>query len=288
MQVEQSIREANLSSALSQAQREVRSDPKEPKHRLLLFQLLALTGQWDAATNELKALAQLSPASIATVQTYLTTLEYEAQRGEVFAGKKSPVVLGKPQPWVGSLVEALRLVAKKRFEEAKGLREQAFEGAPAIAGTLNGEPFEWVADADSRLGPVLEVILNRGYYWVPFARIRKLVVDKPTDLRDLAWVPVTITFTNGGNAVAFVPTRYPGSEFSPNNKIRLARLTEWTERPGETFLGSGQRILTTDKGEYPLLDVRELTLESPDEPDEVVSSEAEADTAGEAPADSTK
>jgi hypothetical protein len=29
------------------------------------------------------------------------------------------------------------------------------------AGTLNGTTFEWIADADSRLGPMLEVLVER-------------------------------------------------------------------------------------------------------------------------------
>ena len=37
---------------------------------------------------------------------------------------------------------------------------------------------------------------------------------------------------------------------------RLARKTEWQELPQGTFVGSGQRILATDEGEYPLLQCR--------------------------------
>src|SRR5262249_47719941 len=145
--------------------------------------------------------------------------------------------LGQPDPWVAMLIEALRLLTKKQFEQAKALRAQALEIAPAIAGTINGEAFAWIADADSRLGPVLEVILTKGYYWVPFSKIRKIEIEAPTDLRDLAWTPATLTFTNGGQTVSLLPVRYPGSEVSVNNKIRLARFTEWSERPGETFVG---------------------------------------------------
>lgn len=260
------IRDGNLTSALSQAQRDVRLSPTEVNPRVLLFQLQALMGQWDSAIDELKELGKLNPGLMATVQSYFSALEAEKFREDVFSGKQTPVVLGEPAPWVAWLIEALRLFTKKRFDEAKALREQALEAAPAIAGTINGEPFAWIADADSRLGPVLEVILTKGYIWMPFAKLRKIEVEPPTDLRDLAWTPATLTFTNGGKTVAFLPVRYPGSEVSVNNKIRLARLTEWTERPGETFVGLGQRLLTTDKGEYPLLDVRQITLESPDEP----------------------
>ena len=38
---------------------------------------------------------------------------------------------------------------------------------------MDGHGFEWIADADSRLGPLLEVILEGKYYWAPFCRIAR-------------------------------------------------------------------------------------------------------------------
>ena len=35
----------------------------------------------------------------------------------------------------------------------------------------------------------------------------------------------------------------------------MARRTDWQEKPGETYLGSGQRMFATDVGEYPLLEI---------------------------------
>ena len=45
------------------------------------------------------------------------------------------------------------------------------DDAPTAAGTVNGRRFEWIADADSRLGPMLEVIINGRYGWLPMASI---------------------------------------------------------------------------------------------------------------------
>jgi type VI secretion system protein ImpE len=63
--------------------------------------------------------------------------------------------------------------------------------------------------------------------------------------------------------VAFVPTRYPGSEESPDPRIVMARSTEWVQPAEETHFGRGQRLLTTDEGEFPLLDVRVVKLGAP-------------------------
>jgi type VI secretion system protein ImpE len=41
----------------------------------------------------------------------------------------------------------------------------------------------------------------------------------------------------------------------------LARKTDWTDLGDDFYLGSGQRMLATDAGEYPLLDVRTITFD---------------------------
>jgi type VI secretion system protein ImpE len=156
------------------------------------------------------------------------------------------------------------LLAAEKFEEAGKLREQAFEAAPAISGSIDDQPFGWIADADPRLGPVLEGIVNGRYYWIPFMRLKEIKIEKPVDLRDVAWTPVALTFANGGETVALIPTRYPGSEASSDPRVVMARRTEWVEKPGETFLGMGQRLLATDQGEFPLMDARLIKLASPE------------------------
>ena len=60
--------------------------------------------------------------------------------------------------------------------------------------------------------------------------------------------------------VGLVPSRYPGSQNSEDTKIRLSKKTEWIECASEVFLGLGQRMLATDTGEFSIMDVRELRL----------------------------
>src|SRR5690606_6570874 len=109
-----------------------------------------------------------------------------------------PLVLGQPAEWLALLIEALRLQAEGEAAQAQAARERAFDLAPATPGRLDGAAFDWVADADPRLGPVLEVVLTGGYYWVPFDRIARIAVTPPEDLRDLVWLPVQLMWTNGG------------------------------------------------------------------------------------------
>ena len=39
------------------------------------------------------------------------------------------------------------------------------------AAPIDGKAFAWMADADMRLGPVLEAVINGRYYWVPLVHL---------------------------------------------------------------------------------------------------------------------
>lgn len=246
--------------ALAALQAQVRDKPGDAKLRVFLFQLLCVLGQWERAMAQLDVCGQLDASTLAMVNTYREAIKCEAVRAAVFAGKTTPVVFGKPAEWVALLVQALSHDAQGHPEQAQALRAQAFEAAPTTAGTLNGEPFEWIADADSRLGPVLEVVLNGRYTWVPFEALSAVKVEAPEDLRDMVWAPVHLTFSNGGDSVALVPTCYPGTREQPDGKLKLARATEWLPAGGEQYAGLGQRILSTSSAELGLLETRNITL----------------------------
>ena len=94
----------------------------------------------------------------------------------------------------------------------------------------------------------------------PLCRVRKIETEKPSDLRDLVWLPAQFTWTNGGAVPGHIPARYPGTENSPDGKLRLGRGTDWKQEDGETFIGLGQRILATDAKESPVLECRSLEL----------------------------
>ncbi len=262
MLAQQSLREGNLDEALAQLQDQVRKAPAKAEYRTFLFQLLSVMGSWERALNQLSVVADLDDGTLAMVQTYREAIRCEALREDIFAGKRSPLLFGEPPEWVALLIEALRLGAEGNLTESQALRNQAFEAAPAISGTLDGQPFEWIADADPRLGPVLEAVVNGRYYWVPMQQIRHINIEEPEDLRDLVWMPAYFTWANGGEAAGLIPTRYPGSFASQDPQIQLSRKTEWVDAGSDLYLGLGQRMLTTDCGEFPLMNIREINLDT--------------------------
>ena len=251
----------SLEEALSQVEDQIRSDPAQAKHRIYLFQLLVVLGRWDRALNQLNVLEELDPSANSMVVAYREAIHCETLRAEVFAGKRSPVIFGQPEEWTAFLIESLRLTAEGHHAQAEELRSQAFASAPATSGTINGEPFEWIADADSRLGPILEVIINGRYAWVPFHRVSRVEIEEPADLRDAVWMPGQFVWANGGEMVGLIPSRYAGTEDSGDGQLMLSRKTEWIEAGAETFLGRGQRMLATNAGEYALMDLRQIELD---------------------------
>ena len=247
-------------AALSALEQQVRGHASDAKLRVFLFQLLAVMGQWQRALTQLQVCGELDAGTLAMVGTYREAVQCEAVREAVFAGKTLPHVFGRPQAWVAWLAEALAAEGRGEVAAAAKLRAQALEAAPATSGSLNGQAFEWIADGDSRLGPVLEAIINGRYCWVPFDAVSKVTIEAPTDLRDIVWSPAQFEFPNGGETVALLPTRYVGSAQSDDGALQLARRTEWREFAPDHFTGLGQRLLATNTQELGLLEVREIVL----------------------------
>jgi len=253
-------------AALLELQKQIRDKADDPKLRIFLFQLHSILGNWPKALNQLEVLSGINPDADLIARIFPPVINCEALRRGVFEGKITPLIFGEPLEWVGLLVKAVEHIARGEYAAGAELRAKAFDAAPASAGAIDGKAFSWIADADSRLGPLLELILEGKYYWVPFCRIRRIAIPPPADLRDLVWAPAQFVWTNGGEACGHIPARYPGTEKSKDGTLRLARKTEWQEQSNETFIGLGQRLLATDDGEYPLLQCRTIDFQSDDQP----------------------
>lgn len=260
MLAEENIRMGNLQVALEDLQDHIRKQPENSRYRIFFFQLLSVLGQWDRAISQLTVLESLDRDTWPMVQMYRSAIQCEVLRAEIFAGRQTPLIFGEPPPWMAWLLESLRLVTESRHDQARKLRDQAFDQAAPSSGTIDDKPFEWIADADPRLGPVLELILNGRYYWAPFEQIRMINISKPEDLRDLVWLPARFVWSNGGEAVGLIPSRYPDTENAEDSAIQLARTTQWRKVIDDVHHGLGQRMLATDQDDYPLLEVRMLRI----------------------------
>ncbi len=263
MTPEDHLKAGDPESALTALQALVRAKPADPKLRIFLFQLLCVLGDWKRAITQLKVCGELDPEAVQMAQAYREAIICEVYREKVFLGEKTPLVMGEPQEWLALLMEAQRLQATGHPAEAADLRNRAFDAAPATPGQMNGIGFDWIADADMRFGPVLEAVINGRYIWLPFTQIQAMRMDPPVDLRDLVWTPANLILSTGGEVVAFIPTRYPGTAQTGTPAEKLARSTSWTENDGGTYTGSGLRLFSTNETEVSINDIRVMDLAAP-------------------------
>ena len=276
MQAEQFVKEGNLNEALESLQDSIRADPANADYRAFLYQLLCIMGQWDRALTQINVVGDMTPGELLMVEFYRNAIRCEALRQEVFAGKTTPLMLGEPEEWLGWMVQATGLAAQGNTAAAAELRDQAFEQAPAIEGTINGEAFEWLADTDHRLGPIMEVIIQGKYYWVPFNHISAIKIDPPGSLRDVVWAQAQFIWSNKGKAVGLIPVRYPGTSQSGSDPEKLARATSYQDLEDGYCIGSGQRVFASSQSETPILETRLLTFGPQDDEDEAQAESAES------------
>jgi type VI secretion system protein ImpE len=238
----------------------VKRGPSDQPARMFLFQLLCVSGEWDKAAAQLRALAQLSPEAQMLAVTYNMAIEAERFRAKVFAGEAQPALLVSSSVWAGDLAGALAALTQGRLAEAEAMRDAAFDAAPDTPGDIDGVAFDWLADSDSRFGPAIEAIIAGQWGLLPFDAIERLDTEGPKDLRDIVWLPAQIAFKTGQSVAALLPARYPGAELSDDAALRLGRATDWADRPwGQAGVGQHEWSLS-DGSEVGLLSVRRVSF----------------------------
>jgi type VI secretion system protein ImpE len=259
MDAQELLRSGDLPGARAMLAEELRRTPGDSRARQFFWQLIAVAGDWDKASTQIRALAAADPKAMMMANVYGQALGAMKTRDAVFAGKEKPVSLVGQEPWVVGLLDALHAYTVVA-PDAAARSEAALAEAPATPGSLNGERFEWIADADTRFGPMLEVIVGDAYGFVPFAAVTRLKAVEPVDLRDFVLHAVEIELKSGQTSMAMIPVVYPGTHKHNKPQLNLARATEWIDDGGGE-IGVGQRIFTTDGPEVEFLALRDLRLD---------------------------
>lgn len=257
----------SLSAALSRAEDDVRHHPTSTSARWLLFELLCIHGQWERALRHLQSWATLSPGSEATAHTMRGLIRAERQRQAVFGGEQAPPPVIDHAPWMTALVRAIGLNARGDHRQADTVRASALDAAADVPGNGNLGAFAWISDSDTRLGPVCEVIAQGGYRWLGFHDLRAIQIAPPQRLLDLVWASAHLALGDGTPLRAMLPARYPlpaAPEIATDGQ-RLGRETRWSEVGDTGVFATGQKIWTTDRGDWPVLEVRECTFASASE-----------------------
>jgi type VI secretion system protein ImpE len=223
-------KEGKLSEAIARVQEELRSDPQDVSRRTFLFELLCFQGEFERARKQLEVIEAADPASYLGTMRFRQVLRAEGMRQEMFR--------------TGALPD-------RRDED------------PSVAGTLNGTPFGDLRDADPRIGPRLEMIAGGQYVWIPFMELSAVRIQPPALLRDLLWATAEVEIREreaGDTNDVVLPAMTALSWQSPDELVRLGRVTTWAELDTGEETPVGQKLLLVDDEEFPILEVRELII----------------------------
>ncbi len=222
-----------LNEAIEALGAEVRDNPTDARRRTFLFELLCFKGDYDRAEKHLNILADASPDSRVGAVLYFSALHAERVRQNLFERKEYPVAPASGNP---------------------------------RGGTINGQPFQELEDADPRIGPRLELFAAGAYLWIPLEHVESIEMEAPKRLRDLLWVPALVrtgpAFKEKELGEVLLPVLAPFSWKHPADDVKLGRATEWVEADGVS-VPSGQRMFSVDGEDFPLLEIRKIEFTPP-------------------------
>jgi type VI secretion system protein ImpE len=225
------FRAGKLKEAVQAVSAELRDRPDDAKRRTFLFELLCFAGDFDRAEKHLHLLSEGGPNKEMGALLYRGVLAAERARQETFLKREYPA-----QP----------------------------EKLPPFTGTLNGQPFESLEDADPRIGARIETFAAGTYLWIPLAHIASIEIAPPRRLRDLLWIPAMVRTGPGFKGTelgeVLIPALSPLSWRHADDEVRLGRATVWEESEEGEEIPFGQKLWAVDGEEIPLLEVRSLQI----------------------------
>lgn len=221
-----------LNEAVTALSAELRDNPLDSRRRTFLFELLCFTGDFDRARKHLELLAKENQQAGMGALLYEACMHAERTRQETFEKKDYPQGAAK-----------------------------------SAAGKVNGKPFASFADADSRIGPRLEVFTAGAYLWIPLEHVESVEMQAPKRLRDMLWANALIrtgpNFRQVELGECLIPVLYPGSAKHSDDNVRLGRTTMFEEDESGNLVGAGQRIFLADDDEIPILEIRKIEFDQP-------------------------
>ncbi len=221
-----------LDEAITELGVSLRSDPLNAQRRTFLFELLCFAGEYDRAEKHLDVLAASGKEADMGALLYRSALHAERARQAMFVSGDTPPGAANPAP---------------------------------VSGTLNGERFTTLTDADPRIGARCELFAAGQYTWMPLAQLESVRIAQPSRLRDLLWPTAIVRAAAGVTGFdlgeVLIPALTPGAWRSDDPLVRLGRVTDWVHTEGGREVPLGQRLLLVDGEEFPILEVRELVID---------------------------
>jgi type VI secretion system protein ImpE len=232
------LKQARLGEAIDELSVALRQDPTDRQARTFLFELLCFAGEFDRANKHLEMVAHDSKETKTGGLLYHAALQAERTRQDLFEGK---------------------LENGPKLDGAKA-------ASGSVKGTFNGRRFDSITDADPRIGAQLEVIAGLDYLWAPFEHIQSIEMIAPRRLRDLYWAPAKLctgpAFRGKDLGEVLLPVLAPQTFRHPDDEVKLGRVSDWARDEDGVEAPYGPKLLLLDGVETPLLDLRELRIET--------------------------
>lgn len=254
------IKAGQLSAARSELIEAVKSSPNDLNSRTLLFQVLAFSGEWQKARHHLEIIADQEASRGAGINTCLNLIEAETERLEVFSYKKQPSFLPAAPAYVELYESARQNLADRDLNEARSIMDQIKDQIPEISGTLNGKPFVGFSNTDTQLSFFLEAFVHEHYVWLPFEALRELSMPEPKTMLDLLWASARVTTRDGLTLNCYLPVLYPDSFRHEDDRLKMGRMTDWTDLGAGFNQGVGQHVLQVGDEDIGLLEIREAVM----------------------------
>lgn len=260
MTAKELIRAGRLSEARGVLIEEVKSAPKDVGKRTLLFQVLAMGGEWDKAMRHLDMISTQDPTRLIGAHTYLDIVKAEQERLEVLHRSQVPSVMPEAPAYFPQYMSYINALMTGKFDDARSLIAEIDKVKPEISCTMDGKDFVGFSDTDARLYAFIEAFVHERYVWIPFETIRELVIHEPKTSFDLIWVLANITTWGGLSMNCYLPVMYPETYLHEDEKARLGRLTDWVPLGGGFSRGVGQHVYQVGDDDVSILDMRGITF----------------------------
>lgn len=234
-----------LHAAIQAVTNEVKAAPTDVSKRTFLFGLLSLAGEWERAEKQLDVIGAQDIKAEMGVQIFRNNITAERQRAAVFSQGGLPKFFVEPPAYVSLHVSALQALQAGDFATAREQLDRAEEERPAFPVQWNGEEHGDFRDADDWVAPVLELIVQDRYLWLPYEHIQRIEIQPPSKLSDLVWIQSKVIakpVAGGFSGEGFIPARYIGSDKHTNELVSLGRMTDWSAYNEDLARGAGLRL----------------------------------------------
>lgn len=236
------FRQGELTAAIAQLISEVKARPTDTSARIFLFELLCFAGELDRAERQLDVIGTQGAQTELGVMSYRNCLRAERERRKLFTEGGEPHFIADPPAYVDLHLGAIHQAREGKFAEARALLDRAEAQRPAMSGLADDVEFYDLRDADDFVAPVLEVAVKDQYTWIPFAQVRRVLIGRPEQLRDLIFTPVRVELVDGTQGQFFMLALYAQTHEAANEQAKLGRATEWNAYSDDLARGTGARM----------------------------------------------